>query len=135
MILFIDDEDEMESFELGLKLSEYEYQVKRVTNVDDAWEYLNCNEVQIKLIIMDIMIPPGDLFNDVDTKGGLRTGLDLLEKIREKNNSLPVIVFSNVSDQKIISHFQRQPKCLFLRKEEEGAFTLPHKVHQLLKDS
>ncbi len=135
MILFIDDEDEMDSFKLGLELSEYQYQVTLKTNIDEAWEYLVHSEVQIILVIMDIMMPPGILLKDEDTKGGLRTGLALFKKIRERNPYLPVIVFSNVSEERVISYFTQQPLCLFLRKEDELAFSLPEKVKSLLKKS
>ena len=135
MILFIDDEDEMNSFKLGLELSEYQYQVTLKTDIDDAWEYLGHSLNQVSLVIMDVMIPPGDLLEEEDTKGGLRTGLALFDKIREKSQSLPIIVFSSVSDQRVISQFREKSKCLFLKKEEELPSSLPHRVNQFLNFS
>ena len=133
MILFIDDEEEMDSFKLGLELSKYEYQVTLKTNIDDAWEYLGRNLNQISLVIMDVMIPPGKLLEEEDTKGGLRTGLALFDKIRGKSLSLPIVIFSSVSDQRVISQFKGKSKCLFLKKEEELPSSLPHRVHEFMK--
>lgn len=132
MILFIDDEEEMDSFKLGLELSEYQYQVILETTVDDAWEHLERNLDQVNLVIMDVMIPPGKLLEEEDTKGGLRTGLALFDKIRTKSLSLPIIVFSSVSDQRVVYQFRNKPKCLFLKKEEELPSSLPHRVNQFL---
>ena len=80
MILFVDDEKRrMKSYIDELKLSGYEVEIK--SDVDSALDFFNKNHKQIELLILDIMMPSGNTFENVDTKYGLRTGISLYEKI------------------------------------------------------
>jgi CheY-like chemotaxis protein len=118
-ILFIDDEKRrMDSFAMELQLSDNE--VIFCHDVDTAWNYFVKNCEQIQLIILDIMMPYGNLFKeDSDsTEEGLRTGNLLYQKIRESTPDLPVVIFTNVSDDEVAEIFRTEKNCLYLQKKD-----------------
>ena len=59
------------------------------------------NTNKIKAVILDIMMPPPPILGDVATDFGLRTGETVLERIREKTDDIPVMVFTNLSLSKL----------------------------------
>ena len=133
MILFVDDEEEMDSYRMGLELSGYEVVLQ--TKLDDAWEQFNLNQNQIELVILDISMPPGNLLKEHNTLAGMRTGVVLFEMIRESAPAMPIIIFTNVSDEKIKTRFSNELSCFFLQKPEELPSTLAEKVKRLLSTS
>lgn len=134
MILFVDEERRhMNSFVEELQLAGYEVEFQ--TGVDaasSAWEFLQTNSTETELLILDIMMPPGEAFKEVDTGLGLRTGVRFFERVRELLPDLPVIIFTNVSDDKVKERFEREINCLFLRKEDYYPFELSVEVQKLL---
>lgn len=131
MILFIDDEERhIDSHVQDLRLSGHK--VSLLQNVDEALEFFEKNLPQIDLVILDIMMPAGTAFIDVDTMQGLRTGLFVYEKIRQKVSELPVIILTNVSEERLAERFRKEKKCWFLRKEEYLPFELTEYVGKIL---
>jgi CheY-like chemotaxis protein len=132
----IDDEKrEMDSYVMELELSEYQYEVSFQKEVDAALEFVQENLKRIDLLILDIMMPPGSAFKDVDTKMGLRTGIHFYETIRETAPDLPVMILTNVSDERVADRFRRENKCWFLRKEDYLPFELAEEVKHVLARS
>lgn len=131
MILFVDDEKrEMHSYVTELYFSGYE--VSFENNVDDALTFVAANLNRIDLLILDIMMPPGSSFKDVDTEDGLRTGVRFYERIRENAPNLPVMIFTNVSDECVAERFRREAKCRFLQKKNYLPYQLVEKVKEML---
>jgi CheY-like chemotaxis protein len=131
MILFVDDERrEMESYVEELRLSDY--QVKFINKVDEAIEFFAENQSRLCLIILDIMMPTNGLFKDIDTEFGLRTGVHLYRKFREKATTLPVIILTNVSDDRVAKYFQQEANCTFLSKEDILPYELTENVRSIL---
>ncbi|MDJ0578792.1 response regulator [Crocosphaera sp.] len=120
MILIVDDEPvRMEVYVNELKLSNYE--VELAENIDDALEYFDKRQEEIKLLILDIMMRGGKLSKEKGIERGLRTGIIFYKKIIEENKSLPIIILSNLSkidDQEIEQEIQNNPKRKFLHKIE-----------------
>src|SRR4051812_33252938 len=97
MILVIDDEERyMEPYIVELRFSGYE--VIWETETDAALTFFEENYEQIKLLILDIMMPPGESFDHEKTQKGLRTGVFFYERIRQKRPDLPIIILTNVSE-------------------------------------
>jgi DNA-binding response OmpR family regulator len=116
-ILFIDDEKRrMDSFAMELQLSGNE--VIFCDQVDTAWSYFENHSDEIKLIVLDIMMPHGDLFEEDSTDDGLRTGSLLYERIRENKPDMPVVIFTNVSDEEVADGFRLETNCLYLQKKD-----------------
>ena len=131
MILFVDDERrEMGSYVEELRLSGYE--VNFVNNVDDALKFFAENLISLNLIVLDIMLPHNNVFKDVDTELGLRTGVHLYRKFRIQAPDLPIIILTNVSDERIAKFFKQEAKCTFLPKEDILPYELAEEVQSIL---
>lgn len=129
MILFVDDEQRrMETYVEELELSGY--QVRFISDIDDAIKTFQEEQEQIELLILDVMMPGGDILESADTEFGLRTGICFYEKIRKQNSSLPIIIFTNISDKDVAQKIEKDENSLFLQKEEVLAVQLVRKVKQ-----
>jgi len=130
----IDDEQrETNSYVDELRFSGYQVQFERDT--DRAIQYLKDHLAEIELLILDIMMPPGRVLANADTRNGLRTGVHLLALIREMTETLPVLVLTNVSDQGVEEKLSRMAHCRFLRKEDFYPFELVDEVKSFLGTS
>jgi DNA-binding response OmpR family regulator len=133
MILFIDDERrEMDSYYLELELSGY--QVRFKTDVDAALIFFDDHLDSINMVILDIMMPPGKIFANSDTKLGLRTGLPVFERLREKSPHLPILILTNVSDTEVRNRFRQEDRCWFYRKEDVLPFELIQYIEEILEN-
>jgi len=126
----IEDEPEYTiSYKDELELSGYE--VAFVRDVDAALDFLREHREEIELVILDIMMSPGRALADVDTQNGLRTGVHLFDLIRQEAPKLPILILTNVSDERVAAHFRRQENCRFLRKEDYLPFELVDEVNDI----
>lgn len=115
-ILFIDDERRrMDIFAMELELSGKE--VIYCSEVQTGWDVFVNNQTKISLIILDIMMAPGNLFDKESSEDGLRTGILMFERIREQAAEIPVIIFTNVSDREVKNRFLLKKNCLFVQKK------------------
>jgi CheY-like chemotaxis protein len=131
MILLVDDEKRyMDSYAEELELQAFAVTVKR--DVDDAWRFLEQHLVDIELLILDIMMPPGEFLMDADTNKGLRTGVRFFERARQLSSALPIIVLTNVSDAAVVEQFRGEPNCSFCRKEDYLPFELADEIKTTL---
>lgn len=115
-VLFIDDERRrMDAFAMELELTGKT--VIFCTEAKKGWDVFVKNRTKINLIILDIMMAPGELFENEPVEDGLRTGIALFEKIREQAPDLPVIIFTNASDRDVRERFRDRKSCLFVQKK------------------
>jgi CheY-like chemotaxis protein len=128
MILFVDDDtiyiqdylDELE--ELPDK-----YSVHHECSIDKAFEFIIKNSQDIKLLVLDMMIPSGNLLKDRDNDNGRRTGRLFIEELK-KNMDLtlfPIIVFTHVN----IQNLQFEVDGISLQKLQKEDFT-PYQLSQ-----
>lgn len=131
MILFVDDERRfMDSYRMELELEGHA--VSFQNDVDSALLFLEKSFDAVELLILDIMMPQGRSFQNEDTHGGLRTGVFFYERIREMAPHLPVIIFTNVSDEQLEKRFKAEANCRFLRKEDYLPYELVETVREIL---
>ena len=131
MIVLVDDEKrEMDTYLRELRLSGYE--VEFYQDVDSALEFIKDNTEQVDVVIMDVMMPAGAAFEDIDTQEGLRTGIYFFETIREVSPNLPFIVLTNVSNAREAERFSSQTSCWFLRKENYRPFEFVEELATIL---
>jgi DNA-binding response OmpR family regulator len=131
MILFVDDELRyVDSYAEELKMEGFELSPHE--SVDSAVRFFDQSRDQVELLILDIMMPPGTVFKDVDTEGGLRTGLAFYRHVRERAAKLPVFILTNVSDPAVDERFQGEDNCWFFRKDQCLPFELAEHVKKLL---
>jgi DNA-binding response OmpR family regulator len=118
-ILIIEDDD----FLLGLeasKLTKKGYEVMTAANGTDALKTIGSN-VKLDLILLDLMLP------DVD-------GFMVLEKIRDNKAllTIPVIVFSNLSEDKDVARVKKLGVSDFMIKSNFTLDELAEKVKSLI---
>jgi DNA-binding response OmpR family regulator len=128
MILFVDDESRHTiSYPQDLACSGYE--VVYQPSVDNAMHYFDANSAEIRLVILDLMMPPGKTFENVDTDDGLRTGVHFYYRVREKVPKLPVFILTNVSEDDVRAIFEGDENCMYFEKEHY----LPYEITQEVK--
>jgi len=90
-IIYIEDEAYAFKDRIDMLEEELGYSVTPVEDVDVAVKELE--EYKYKLILLDIMMPPGSSFENDDVKGGFETGVALARKIKKgRNKETPIIV-------------------------------------------
>lgn len=131
MILVIDDEKrEMDSYVQELQLVGYEVRFEK--DVDLALGFFEEHGAEVDLLVLDIMMPSGSRFKEVDTSRGLRTGLLVYEWLRERAPDLPCLILTNVSKEDVADRFRTEEMCWFLLKEDYMPFELAEKVASIL---
>jgi len=138
LILFIDDERRvMDSYReyLALKLSPEGYDVLFLDKIDPALDILENRGDEIDLIILDVMMPTGNKLNREQTGDGLMTGVVFYDLIRNKLPTLPVVVFTNYSDEDLEKRLKHDPHCRFLQKTDYLLEDFVSEVRDLLTAS
>lgn len=131
MILFVDDEIRHTS-NFVKELEECGYQISFQSDVDLALQFLEESKNDIELMILDIMMPSGKRFKDVDTDDGLRTGVHFYERAREILPELPVIILTNASDEELGVQFRREANCWYFQKKDYLPYEVAHEVKRIL---
>lgn len=101
MIVFIDDEARlMDSHRqhLEFKLEEYQKELRYFSDVDEAVGYFDIHKDQLELVVLDVMMPPGDSF-DKDSNHGLITGYLVYKRFRNASPDLPILFYTNSADE------------------------------------
>ncbi len=129
MILLVDDDRRYVKTYIE-ELKYFGYEVIHQDNVDKAMDFILDRLKSIDLLILDVMMPYGKIFENQDTDNGLRTGLFFLEKIKEVSidHIFPIVIFTNVSTNNLPIEIRE----LVLQKEEYTPYNLVEKVRQIL---
>src|SRR5690242_19172073 len=117
MILFVDDERRHISSYVT-ELEELGYIVICENSVDQALHFLDKNRSNLKLLILDIMMPQGKSFKRMDTEEGRRTGIYLFEQVKERAPELCVIVLTNVADVELMDRLREEDNCWYFQKKD-----------------
>jgi CheY-like chemotaxis protein len=110
-ILFVDDEP-WGTEPLRLKLEGRGLICKIATDMSSALKLMDKEE--FKLVVMDIMMPAGVDFPEIDST---RTGIELAIKIKKRYPYTKIICLSVIGDQRIIYSLKKKG-VLYLRKGE-----------------
>jgi CheY-like chemotaxis protein len=130
MILFIDDERRrIQSFIDELELNDHK--VKFESNVDDALDFFASNHNQLDLLILDVMMPTGNTFNDKEADNGFKTGICFYGKVRQQKPNIPIIIFTNVLNSE--SFDTTSGKTFVFEKDMMLPLDLVEKVNHILK--
>ena len=135
LILCVDDE--LNLLDSYIRELEFDYRVERISDIQKLFEFLIDNYSEIKLLILDVMMPPGNIDEQYDknTDKGMKTGLILYEIIREKYPKLPIIVFTNVTkneDDQIVKQIAEDSQARFLQKEDYLPFELSEEIKSFI---
>ena len=118
-ILIIEDDNFLQGLE-ATKLKKDGYEVLTASNSVEAFKYLE-EKRKIDLILLDLLLPEVD-------------GFMILEKIRQDKNylTIPVIVFSNLSEEKDIKRATKLGISEFMVKSNFTLDELAKKVKDLI---
>ncbi|OGI65918.1 hypothetical protein A2914_01330 [Candidatus Nomurabacteria bacterium RIFCSPLOWO2_01_FULL_41_21] len=118
-ILIIEDDDFLAGLE-ATKLKKKGYEIFTAPNSVEAFKIIDAG-TKLDLILLDLLLP------DVD-------GFMILEKIRQNKNMLtiPVIVFSNLSEDKDIQRVNKLGVSDFMIKSNFTLDELAEKVKDLI---
>ncbi|MFH1608764.1 MAG: response regulator [Patescibacteria group bacterium] len=118
-ILIIEDDNFLQGLE-ATKLKKEGYEILTASNSVEAFKFID-NKNKIDLILLDLLLP------DVD-------GFMILEKIRQNKDFLkiPVIVFSNLSEDKDIKRATKLGISQFMVKSNFTLDELSKKVKELI---
>jgi DNA-binding response OmpR family regulator len=118
-ILIIEDDNFLQGLE-ATKLKKEGYNVLTASNSIEAFKALE-NKDPIDLILLDLLLP------DID-------GFMILEKIRENKElqSIPVIVFSNLSEEKDVDRATKLGISEFMIKSNFTLDEISKKVKELI---
>lgn len=96
-------------------------EVVPVSNVAEVLPTLDRLVGKVDLLVMDIILPPAPLFTADETKGGTRTGVVMLKKVRERFKELPVVVVSVMPRELLLTECQGLDVREFLTKPITGS--------------
>lgn len=103
VLLIDDDKESMKYYEMAMRLDGYD--IGRAMNPDEAMEYVT-HHPEPDIVILDIMLPPGDLFaENPECDQGLRTGILLYPELRQHYGKVPFIVLTNLRNPDTIRDF------------------------------
>jgi CheY-like chemotaxis protein len=98
MIVYLEDEDASnlyrdEFIERGIQIIVHR-------DVTEGWNALAGN-ADVDVVILDVMMPPGKMFDLDSTKQGLLTGIHFYRRLRAQNAELPIFILTNNTDPEI----------------------------------
>ena len=94
-IMYIDDEADSEKMASKFEIMEEEgIQALRITRVENVLPTLEKEIDNVQAIVLDIIMPPENLYSLDETNGGTTTGIRLLEDIRSKYKRVPIVIVS-----------------------------------------
>lgn len=132
-IIWIDDDIETPILDPYVdELEEDGFSIIKVKKTDGFMDLIKNESDTITAILVDIIMPPGDI-DFGEARGGLRTGIVILKKILEDRDleTIPKIVVSNVDDSVVIDFCKKQSiPCL--SKGEYFSNTFVEKVKELI---
>ena len=117
-ILFIDDELCPGQKEPNAKymwfyvaaLHDAGFVVTETQGPDEALEELSADPKRFDLVILDIMMPPGEKYrSNKKSLNGLRTGILLAETLNKQWPSMPVLVLTNVLNPAEVNKLNAMP--------------------------
>jgi DNA-binding response OmpR family regulator len=118
-ILIIEDDNFLQGLE-ATKLKKEGYEVLTASNSVEAFKHID-DKTKIDLILLDLLLPEVD-------------GFMILEKIRDNKDFLkiPVIVFSNLSEDKDVKRATKLGISEFMVKSNFTLDELSKKVKELI---
>lgn len=118
-ILIIEDDNFLQGLE-AKKLSKEGYEILASSNSQEAFKILEGAD-KVDMILLDLLLPEVD-------------GFTILQKVRENKNlaNLPVIVFSNLSEEKDIDRAKKLGISEFMVKSNFTLDELTEKVRSII---
>jgi len=130
-VLFIDD-DPLPTKLYVRALEESGFRVVQKNSVDDALKFARGKQ-PVDIIIIDLMMPPGESFKDEPTHEGVTTGFFLRREMRKLYPSQPIVLLTNINNPEILQSDEGEGAVRPLHKFTHPPFDLADKVKELLE--
>ncbi|GMU66653.1 MAG: hypothetical protein AMXMBFR36_29270 [Acidobacteriota bacterium] len=128
-ILFVDDDGYGASVYVHA-LEAIGFVVKFASDVETALEW--GEDDSFAAIVIDIMMPPGEFFTQLETAGGYKTGIALGREMRDRHPETPLFALTNSREADVESWYSVQPEYGYFFKgdytPEEFATVVKNKV-------
>jgi len=137
-VLFVDDEPMFAR--AYVEALEKNFDVIYRTNVQDGMIAIRTLP-DLRLLVLDIMMPPPEEVPEEEVEGGLGTGVFMLKQIKSrvisKNRPLPVVILTNrrpdVVEQAVRNQGFTEDFVSIRQKNDTPAFFLPRLVTQSIQ--
>ena len=132
-ILFVDDEKRrMEPVKEELELNQHK--VVFEDRIEDAVKLIEDTTNKFDVFIIDVSMPPGDVFRAEDTYGGARTGIHLYNRLRKARPNAKVVVLTNVADRGVAERLGKElpSLCRFIRKASILPYELVEEIEKFV---
>lgn len=127
MILFVDD-DRRYIKDYIEEIESRNYSVRHEHNIDDAFKSVTDHIHHIQILILDIMMPPGELLDEQDNENGKRTGIFFIKAIEQQIGEInfPLIIFTHVNTDNLIVRYQKY------QKENYTPYEFANEIEQII---
>lgn len=121
-MLLIVDEEYSRAMAYSDVLKSLGYDVKLTFDVDSFVSVFKDNLYEIDAVILDIMMPSGELFTLEQTEQGILTGVKLYEYIRsELKWNGPIIIYTALNRPDLLNSLDKRPMTSVVHKPNSVA--------------
>src|ERR1700730_8774010 len=106
------------------------YEVQRAASVDDALEAVE--RAAFRLVIIDLRMPPGTHFDNLETEGGHKTGLAMARRLRKRFPAMKIIIHTGGLDRGVEARVVESDSVKFIYKSPDPK-PLLRLVNQMLE--
>jgi DNA-binding response OmpR family regulator len=118
-VFIIEDDVFLQGLE-ATKLKKEGFDIETAANGDEAFKIIE-KKIKIDLVLLDLMLPGID-------------GFEILKRIKQESNisKVPVVVFSNLSEEKDIDRAKKMGASEFMIKSNFNLDELVKKIRELI---
>ncbi len=131
-ILLVDDDTPLMKMYVQA-LEEKGLKIVHKTSADEALEFAANDPGHVDILVLDLMMDPGEAFKDKETFGGLATGFFLRNSMRQYYSKQPIIFLTNLNLTEILTHFALGPHERLEHKFNHGPFDFAKLVCDILQ--
>jgi len=128
IVIIDDDRKSMESLELAIELDLPDFELKIFQYPE---EFEDASIEDISLIILDIMFA-----GDGEHKGGFNLGIEFYNKYKQKNSSIPFIIYTNKTrdslNEETIKIIEELNNDIFFEKPSVSLDLLIQKIKEVI---
>lgn len=104
------------------------FQVEYVRSVERALELARSESFDV--IVLDVMMPSGSAFDEIETEGGFATGVALARELAEIQPTVKIIALTASTDPSVEAWFTKDDTVAYLQKQRISPEDLPSAVRR-----
>lgn len=117
MIIFV--EDQIESVDLYVdEITDMGIETRVFPRADEALDFFRGRNVDIKVVVLDVMLPATGIFSSAATSDGLTTGLRLYTELRKISEGVSIVVLTNLTTPVVADTVGVDPNACVFRKDK-----------------